>query len=74
MQNGNRRFGSALAAILLVFSSGCSGDPQKGKVKYLESGQHYMQKGKYQQAAIQFRNALKLDPRFVEASYQLAKA
>jgi len=33
-----------------------------------------MQKNKYQEAAIQFQNALKLDPRYTEASYQLAQA
>src|SRR2546422_8977618 len=65
--------GISVAITLLVVLSACSTDPQKGKVKYLESGQRYRQKGKYQEAAIQFRNALKLDPRFAEAFYQLAQ-
>ena len=59
--------------LLLSMLAGCSGDPEKGKVKYLQSGLGHMQKGKYQEAAIQFRNALKLDPRFVDAYYQLAQ-
>src|SRR5437899_1438094 len=68
-----------VAAALLVFSlaamlGGCSLDPQKGKVKYLESGKRYLKTGKYQEASIQFRNAIKLDPRFTEAYYQLAQA
>src|SRR5260370_3477211 len=33
-----------------------------------------MKKNKYQEAAIQFQNALKLDPRYAEAAYQLAQA
>ncbi len=53
---------------------GCSRNPETAKKKYLQSGQRYMEKGKYQQAQIQFRTALELDPRFVEAYYQLAKA
>src|SRR5213082_539909 len=64
---------SIQALLLLVILAGCNGDPEKGKVKYLNSGLGHMQKGKYQEAAIQFRNALKLDPRFVDAYYQLAQ-
>src|SRR5260370_9313056 len=52
----------------------CAGDPQKAKVKYLASGQKYMKKGQYASAVIEYRNALKLDPRFVDAYYQLAQA
>jgi len=53
--------------------AGCSRDPEKAKNRYLESGKRYMQQNKYQEAAIQYRNALKIDPRFVEAYYQLAQ-
>ena len=59
------------ASALLV---GCSGDPQKGKQKYLASGMRYMEKGRYQEAVLQFNNALKLDPRFIDAFYQLGRA
>src|SRR5260370_39370068 len=52
----------------------CAGDPQKAKVKYLASGQKYMKKGQYASAVIEYRNALKLDPRFVDAYYRLAQA
>jgi Tfp pilus assembly protein PilF len=61
-----------MSAALLLCS--CAGDPQKAKVKYLASGQKYMKKGQYSSAAIEYRNALKLDPRFVDAYYQLAQA
>ena len=33
-----------------------------------------MKKGQYRDAAIEFRNALRLDPRFVDAYYQLSQA
>jgi tetratricopeptide (TPR) repeat protein len=62
---------------LLVLASlvgACADDPQKAKVKYLASGENYMQKGKYGDAAIQFKNALRFDPQFVNAHYQLAQA
>src|SRR5580658_10847930 len=61
-----------LSAALLLGS--CSSDPQKAKLKYLAAGQSYMDKGQYGDAAIEFRNALRLDPRFVDAYYQLSQA
>ena len=57
-----------------VALSSCVKDPQKAKAKYFAAGQGYMKKGQYGDAAIEFRNALRLDPRFVEAYYQLAQA
>src|SRR6202035_2672811 len=61
-----------LSALLLLVS--CAKDPEKAKVKYLTAGQDYMQKGQYGDAAVEFRNALRLDPRFVDAYYELAQA
>jgi tetratricopeptide (TPR) repeat protein len=73
---GPRRFISIVVVLLstALFAGSCSSDPQKAKLKYLEAGQHYMDKGRYGDAAIEFRNALRLDPRFVDAYYQLAQA
>jgi len=62
-----------LISVALMMSS-CSRDPQRAKVKYLAAGQKYMTKGQYGDAAIEFRNALRLDPRFVDAYYELAQA
>jgi len=52
--------------------TGCSRDPNVRKQKYLESGQRYFDKGRYREAAIQFENAIQVDPRFAEAHYRLA--
>ena len=61
---------AALAGVL----SGCSGDAQTRKQKYYKSGIGYLQEGKYQESILQFQNALKLDPHYVDAFYQLAQA
>ena len=66
-----RLFVSLLLVSLLL---GCSRDPNVRKQKYLESGQRYFEKGKYREAAIQFSNAIQVDPRFAEGHYQLAQA
>src|ERR1700732_2932067 len=66
------------ALVLFVFdlfvSEGCSRDPNARKQKYLESGNHYLEQAKYPEAAIQFQNAIKIDPKFAPAHSQLAKA
>ena len=54
--------------------TGCSRDPNVRKQKYLESGQRYFAKGKYREAAIEFRNATEVDPTFAAAHYQLAES
>src|SRR5258708_9784379 len=65
---------SILLMSTALLPSSWGGDRQKAKVKYLASGQKYMKKGQYASAVIEYRNALKLDPRFVDAYYQLAQA
>src|SRR5262245_21008637 len=63
-----------LGTLIATTIGGCSRDPEKGKRKYLESGLRYMKKGRYREASLQFRNALKLDARYVDALYNLAQA
>src|SRR5260370_39097893 len=57
----------------LVSSGGCRGDSNARKQKYFESGQQYFQAGKYQEATIQFLNAIQVDTSFAAAHYQLAR-
>jgi len=61
-----------LCAALIICA--CATNPQKAKAKYLAAGQNYMKKGDYGDAIVEFRNALRIDPRFVEAYYQVAQA
>jgi tetratricopeptide (TPR) repeat protein len=61
-----------LPALALLTS--CSTDPAHEKVKYLQSGDRYLNAGKFSEAAIQFQNAVELDPRFADAYYGLAQA
>ena len=60
-----------VAATALV---GCSGGPNMRKQKYFESGNQYFDRGKYSEAAIQYRNAIQIDNSFIEAHYQLAQS
>jgi tetratricopeptide (TPR) repeat protein len=71
-RSGVVRLSVIILAIPLLFT-GCSRDPNVRKQKYLESGDRYFAKGKYREAAIQYSNALQVDPRFAGAHYQLGE-
>lgn len=62
----------AIILAVLVGLSSCSRDPLVVKKRYLESGNKYFDKGRYKEASIQYRNALKRDPKYGPAHYKLA--
>lgn len=64
---------SAAIALSLLLAS-CATNPEKARLKYLQKGDAYMKQKQYASAAIEYRNALKVDPRYAEAYYQLAQA
>jgi tetratricopeptide (TPR) repeat protein len=59
--------------LITALFTGCSRDPNVRKQKYLESGDRYLEKGKYREAAIQYSNAIQVDSRFAQAHYQLGQ-
>src|SRR5438067_440994 len=65
------RLGVTLGSVLMA---ACSADPEQGKRKYLESGLRYMEQRKYQESITQFKHALRLDPHYIDALYQLSEA
>src|SRR5580700_8576193 len=60
--------------ILALLAQGCTRDPNVRKVKYLNSGKAYAAQGKEKEAIIQFSNAIKIDPHYAAAHYELANA
>jgi tetratricopeptide (TPR) repeat protein len=65
----------ALLPLMVVSGiAGCSRDPEKAKRAYVASGEKYVAQKKYAEAAIEFRNAVAIDPRFGEARFKLAAA
>ncbi|MBI3679722.1 MAG: tetratricopeptide repeat protein [Acidobacteria bacterium] len=57
--------------LLLVAAASCSRDPEKAKKAYVDRGNDYFKKGKYKEASIMYRSALKKDLRYGEAYYRL---
>ena len=65
------RLVAVILAVLVGFTS-CSRDPKVVAKRYLESGNKYFDKGRYKEASIQYRNALKKDQKYGAAHYKLA--
>src|SRR6516164_3549336 len=64
------RFVALILAVLLGLVS-CSRDPAVVKKRYFESGNKYFERGRYREASIQYRNALKQDPKYGPAHYKM---
>src|SRR5664280_489354 len=62
----------AVILAVLVGLASCSRDSNVVKKRYLESGNKYFDKGRYKEASIQYRNALKRDQKYGAAYYKLA--
>jgi tetratricopeptide (TPR) repeat protein len=62
-----------VAFLVPALLTGCNRDPNVRKQKFLESGNRYRDKGKLREAAIQYSNAVQVDPRFAEAHFQLGE-
>src|SRR6202171_3038745 len=59
--------------LLAALVAGCSANPNLRKLKYLQQGDLYFEKGRYPEANISYSRALQIDPRFVEAHYKRAQ-
>ena len=59
--------------ICLVFSFlGCGG-PEERKMKYYEKGKALLQQGNYRDARLELKNAVQVDPKFVDGFFLLGK-
>jgi tetratricopeptide (TPR) repeat protein len=63
-----------LSVVSLLIAGACSADPQARKVRYLASGDKYLEAGKLPEAIIEYRNAVQQDPRAGDAHVKLADA
>ncbi len=67
-----RRLWTILPLLLVLVLAACSRDPKVRAQRYVENGNKFFNKGKYADASIMYRRALKEDARFGEAWYRLA--
>jgi tetratricopeptide (TPR) repeat protein len=65
-----------LLSILLAAAmalGGCT-NPEKAKAEHLSKAEAYLKESKFQEAAIEFRNAIQIDDKLAEAHWGLARA
>ncbi len=67
----SRRIGYFFVLLLFIGAVACNRDPEVVKRKYVENGNKYFERGKYKEASIMYRSALKKDQRYGEAYYRL---
>jgi len=56
-----------------IFLAGCS-NPEKAKVDHVTRGEAYLKDSKYQEATLEFRNAIQIDDNYAAAHWGLARA
>jgi tetratricopeptide (TPR) repeat protein len=66
---------SVLISIATVFGSlcACSNDPDARKRSYFASAERYAAEKKYDEAIVEYRNALQQDPMYADARFKLAE-
>src|SRR5215470_13491044 len=60
-----------ILSLIPFLSSGCSRDPNASKHRHFQNGLQDVERGKLDDATIEFRNAIEIDPAYGEAHYQL---
>jgi tetratricopeptide (TPR) repeat protein len=68
------RHACALALPVLLLVAGCSRDPNARKQQFFESGNSYFEQAKYEEAAVEYRNAIQIDSAFAQARLKLAES
>src|ERR1044071_7765073 len=56
-----------------VFLAGCT-NPEKNKAEHVTRGEAYLKDSKFQEASLEFRNALQIDDKLAAAHWGLARA
>src|SRR5215212_1330504 len=71
-----QRYIVAFLVTILIITLGLSGckNAEASKAEHLQRGEAFLKDKKYQEASLEFRNAIQLDDRFASAHWGLAQA
>src|SRR5213078_5307583 len=72
-RRSSRHLLSVAVAASLATTLACSPNPESAKRKYAESGDRYAAAGGTAEAVLEYRNALRIDPRAGEVRRKLAE-
>src|SRR4029453_11088508 len=70
----NAHYLRSCVAIALLLVGGCAQDPNIKKQQYLERGTKFLADGNYNEAVIELKNALQIDPKFAPALQAIGRA
>ncbi len=62
-----------LLLAVTVSLAGCA-NPEKAKAEHVARGEAYLKESKFQEASLEFRNAIQIDDNFIAAHWGLARA
>src|SRR5690349_254225 len=62
-----------LLLAVAIFLAGCT-NPEKAKAEHVKKGEAYLKDSKFQEASLEFRNALQIDDKLAAAHWGLARA
>jgi tetratricopeptide (TPR) repeat protein len=64
---------AVLLACLVLLAAGCS-NPEKAKAEHVARGEAFLKEGRWQEASLEFRNAIQIDDNLAAAHWGLAQA
>ena len=73
MWSRSNRLLSTGLLVLLTLSLSCERNPAIQKQKFFESGNRYLESGKFPEAVLEFSNAVQIDPRFASGHFKLGE-
>ena len=73
MTKQSRAFAWCAVVAMVVAVTSCSRDPEAAKREYVKSGDRFAEQQQFQEAIVQYRNALQQDAQFGEARSKLAQ-
>src|SRR5690349_19730856 len=62
-----------LLLAVAIFLAGCT-NPEKAKAEHVKKGEAYLKDSKFQEASLEFRNAIQIDDKLAAAHWGLARA
>jgi tetratricopeptide (TPR) repeat protein len=68
-----RALAAALLAALVLLAAGCS-NPEKAKAEHVQRGEALLKERRWQEATLEFRNAIQIDANLAAAHWGLAQA
>src|SRR5262245_10580745 len=72
--SARRSLRSCVAFLALLVLVGCGQDPATRKQRYLDRGVAYLESGRVNEAIIELKNAIQVDPAFAPALHTLGRA